>query len=405
MRLNIRDIKTLSSIRPGDIESYLRSQDWTQSDVLQDRFTVWKQKEGNKKNDVIAVPQLSGAADYTTRVYEVLLALSEITGESQLKIFTDIQFATKDIIRVRAPKADNGTLPFVDAIALIKHSSDMILAAASTAVVRRSVFYLKKPMEAENYLRTLRFGQTEYGSYVINIHSPVGILAKDSQEAADSSNVESIPFSRKVTQSLALSLKALSGSTLSAKTIGNKALAASAMDAGISANLCEAVIGITQSVESSNVDFNFRWSSRLPPPSELPSKIGVYREALPNIVGISRVLRTNDTSELSVIKGMVYKLANKRPNAEWGTITLVVYIDGAHRPVTVRVPHDLYNVAIKAHQEYLAIQCIGKLIKNSKGYQLKECYSLDLLGPGEFDAGETEIKTVIIHPSQPTLDL
>jgi hypothetical protein len=103
---------------------------------------------------------------------EVLHALAEVKRRSQLDVLQDIETTTADLARVRAPRRDpeNGTLPLDKAVAFVECSRDMVLAAACAAIDKRPFFAKRK---AQQYLGRVRMGQTERGSYVLTILSPV----------------------------------------------------------------------------------------------------------------------------------------------------------------------------------------------------------------------------------------
>ena len=96
----------------------------------------------------------------------------------------DIQTTASDLIRVRAPsrEAEDGTLPFEQAVTFVERSRDMLLAAACAAIDKRAFFAKRKPQQAIEYLGHVRMGQTEQGSFVLTILSAVSPELRPSQK-------------------------------------------------------------------------------------------------------------------------------------------------------------------------------------------------------------------------------
>jgi hypothetical protein len=94
------------------------------------------------------------------------------------------------------------------AVAFVERSRDMVLAAACAAITKRPYFATRKPTRATEYLSRVRMGQTERGSYVLTILSPVAPeLVAECQLPLDLEMPE--PYERQVTRTLAEALAAM----------------------------------------------------------------------------------------------------------------------------------------------------------------------------------------------------
>jgi hypothetical protein len=60
-----------------------------------------------------------------------------------------------------------------EGVEAVHHVRGLMMAAACTAVQPRAWFRSRKPAQAEQYLRQVRLGQTEQGSYVLTVQSRV----------------------------------------------------------------------------------------------------------------------------------------------------------------------------------------------------------------------------------------
>lgn len=177
---------------------------------------------------------------------EVLSTLADVEGRSQLEVLRDLQTTASDLVRVRAPSrgADDGTLPLDQAVVFVERSRDMMLAAACAAIDKRPVYAKRKAQQAMDYLGHVRMGQTERGSYVLTIFSPVPPELRPAQETLFPVEPEE-PYERAVTRTLMSALKALEGAARDAAVEGNMTPFQAAVSQGVSTNLCDAVVALS----------------------------------------------------------------------------------------------------------------------------------------------------------------
>ena len=82
--------------------------------------------------------------------------------------------ADRDVLRVRAPEADDdGSFGIDRGVELVQHARDMLASAACAAFDPRRAYHLKKVQRAEDYMRHVRLGQTEHGSFVVTLLAPM----------------------------------------------------------------------------------------------------------------------------------------------------------------------------------------------------------------------------------------
>ena len=170
-----------------------------------------------------------------------------------------MQSAFSDLIRIRAPagNAADGTIPIKAAVAFVERARDLMLAAACAAINKRSYFATRKPAQATDYLDHVRMGQTERGSFVLTILSPVTPLLR----LADLFPMEPPePYERSVTRTLAVSLSAIRAAADTAAAQGDLKPFSDAVEQGVSANLCEALVGLAQVSPSDGLDIGISWS-------------------------------------------------------------------------------------------------------------------------------------------------
>ena len=389
MKVIIRDAQTLLAISPKQLTGYLRSLGWQEVEKISDKASVWAVDKGVGKNYEVLVPLNTGLGDYAARIADVLTTLEVFNEQTQLQIVSDINNFSVDVVRVRAPDADNGTIPFKGGIEMFVHSYGMLLAAASSAVVARPVYFSNKSIEALNYLEHVRLGQTEKGSFVLTLLSPVPSNGNLSDAKNQDGENTTEPFERRVTRVLAESLQSVNAVSSSVIAGSNYNSFKKVVENGVSSNLCEALVGIVRSVEGSSVDISFSWSSNYIAPKNVSSRITVPRNIVPVLEQAADLLKRDAEPDDSEIQGYVVKLARPQPKARGGEIVISGIAEGVARQARVKLSHEDYQRAVTAHEKYESVVCFGQLIRQGNAYQLKNPHGFAITE--FFDAGAKSV--------------
>ena len=183
MKVEIRDPATLSALKPLETAAYLRAMGWRKEADLDGKGSLWLQALPDGEEFDVTLPLKRDLADYALRMGELLRTLAAAERRSELEVLRDVMTTTADLVRVRTPShsAENGTLPLDQAVSFVERSRDMMLSAACAALEKRAFYAKRKPQQAMDYLRQVRMGQTEQGSYVLTILSPVSPELKAAQ--------------------------------------------------------------------------------------------------------------------------------------------------------------------------------------------------------------------------------
>jgi hypothetical protein len=106
---------------------------------------------------------------------DVLQVLAIVEERSQLQILRDLLVTGADVIRLRLVDAGltGASVPLDEGATFIQKAKDTMLAAACAAVNPRVYYPSRKPAQAIDYIRRARLGQTEPGSFIVTILSPV----------------------------------------------------------------------------------------------------------------------------------------------------------------------------------------------------------------------------------------
>jgi hypothetical protein len=372
VKVTVQDAATLRALKPLELAAYLRAKGWRQEADLAGKGSLWLSQDDDGKEFDVTLPARRDLGYYALRMAEVLQTLASAEGRSELDVLLDVQTTTADLIRVRAAsrETESGTLPLDQAVAFVERSRDMMLSAACAAIDKRAVFAKRKAQQAMDFLGHVRMGQTERGSFVLTFLSLVPPELSPAQGTL-LPVVATDPFERQVTRTLMEALKALEGAARDAAVGGNMTPFQTAISRGVSANLCDAVVGLSEVSLGENLDVQVSWSRTRPVDNNIPSKVTFSSDSIPLIEEAARQFRETTPWEDSEIEGVVTRL-DRSPTAIEGDVTITGNVEGRLRRVTLRLGQEAYIQAIQAHEDRRTVRCTGELVKEGRGYRLKD---------------------------------
>lgn len=237
MSSSTHDVALAGTVALRGVHAYLIGNGWIR-DESASRDTadvyVWSADE----REAAILPASERYADYVTRIYQIGAQLSRVEGRPTRSVLTDLALADSDVVRVRLPNADrDNTVKLTDGVAALEDAKGMLLAAACSADRPQRMYRAGRNKRASEYLGKVRLGQTEPGSFVINLLSPVPPFLVEQY-----ARLPEEPFERRVTRRLVSGLwasrRAVDRVNRGAADIGEFE---NGLDDGVSANLCRSV--------------------------------------------------------------------------------------------------------------------------------------------------------------------
>ncbi|MGK7871891.1 MAG: hypothetical protein AB4426_00780 [Xenococcaceae cyanobacterium] len=283
MKVTVWDINVLRNIKPQNVEIYLQANGWHQRNLVRD-VSIWTRDtffEDRLKIQLLLDPEYD---DFPLRMHEVLDTLEIAENRSQLAILRDISTSWADVIRLRVnhPGVVDSSIPIEDGIHLLQCVRDMFLWAACSTINPQPYFYRKAP-EAIDYIRQLCLGQTEQDSaYIFSVISPL-VSVQNAAENRESLITSPEPFERQVIKRLVRGLETLRIAAEKVASTGNLEPFLGKEQQEVSANLCEAIVGINDSSGNSGIEIHISWSPLLSTPVDWPRKILLPPDAIPLI--------------------------------------------------------------------------------------------------------------------------
>lgn len=385
MRIDTINWRLLSAIHPPEIAVYLRANGWNEGRFIPDKLSIWTRRTEAGEFEILL--PLRRVRDFSSRIAEVFRTLELAEGRPQLEIITDVISTRADIVRISADvDAADGSILLEKAVALVHGIRDMMFAAASATIQRAAVLPKEKAAEVVEYMKTLRLGQTERGSYVFQVMSSLeqGMLAR--RNTSDLPPPQ--PFERGVTVTLARAVATLEAFELTVASRRVDQALGSAIEAGVSADLCDALSRMA-SASPTALTLRFSWSPMLGATESLPGKVVFGPGAAKALKETRRALKKMATSlprdkteglvELPghagefELRGYVEGLS-RLPGGDHGTIVVLGHVDQslATSRVILELSGREYLQALEAHASNLVVACTGRLVRQGASLFLRE---------------------------------
>lgn len=356
-------------IRPDDVRAYLAAHDWKNVRPAGEYALIYRLVKDARKYDLL-VPSTKDVADFPQRVADIIRTLEAVEDRSQIEIISDLASVRADVIRIRRPDAIDGTLRLEDGASLMQSAYDMVLAAACTATAPKAYFQGKRPSKATDYIEKTRLGQTERGSFVLTVISPVPEKGNQPHLFVEE------PFERQVVRLVADGLH----STVEASEYALKRADIShfreSTEAGVSANFLDAVLGL-MGVRHHAVDVNFAWSPEIVIPGLRRTPITIDPEFFGVIEEASKELKLQEPFPPVQLVGVVEGL-KRAQTMSGGHVTLSTLLDGRLRNVQMDLDAEFYDQAIVAHRTKRLVSCSGELVRLGRLILLKNLTSFEV---------------------------
>jgi hypothetical protein len=352
--MNLRNKHQAIYLTPDKISRYLTHKNWFIDGKIGDVATIWHHNK-NFYFELI-LPDNTNILDFNDRINDLLLNLAKIEKRKVELIIDDINnyFTDQYSVRVIHSDVDDGTIPLDDGVLLIEKTKDLITSAALATLNKKKVFSGNRPQEANEYLNKIRLGQTEIGSFIIKIISPIEISSVEQKDE------NLVSFTRSVTTTLSKSLKAICEAIEKYNSDGELLIFSHAVNLGVSANLCEALIGLSGSNKTRDFEINISLSHGEIDTQQIKVNHRFNSKHVEVLKIAAEYYKDNFIIRDYKVSGIVKKLSRDLTD-DTGLITVETKVHEKSKSVSIELLEDDYLEAIHAHENKHIIECIGDL--------------------------------------------
>lgn len=383
IRAHVTDRAAMAARSPWELATYLRAHGWSIRNPG-GRGAQWVKMIGGEEFEALQPREVS-LRDYASRVRDLLQVLAIAEDRSELDVLSDITSVSMDVHSVRTFPAgtEPGMICLDDGVQVFESVRNLMLAAAHAVSVDRprTVQPARKSADVLRFLREVRLGPTSEGTFLVHTPVPPRASLLDDEVAGVLESAE--PFERRVSLQLYDAVKAAhqAASRALGEAAGGLDAFAGAVPQGVSANLCEALVGLGGEAGHS-FELSLRLALSRPLAARSLAPIRFRRDHLPVLASAARELRERVPDEGALVAGNVVRLHREGTGA--GEIGVAGTVDGDDRlrRVWMELTAADYAAAMRAHQEMLGVSVRGDLVRRGT--------RLYLTNPSSFRVSEPE---------------
>ena len=359
MRVSIHDRGALLAVSPAALSAYARAAGWRRQEQYRAHSDVYV---GEARPEII-VPRTERLGDYASVVAALIDTFASVAGQDELTVYRSLVTTDRDVVRVRAAESEDGSVTLTAGVSLIDGAREMLLSAACSLREPQPVYRAGANREASDLLNRVRLGQTDHGSFVVTLLTPVvpppmPVLFPE----ADDWNA---PIERRMTVRLVEALTAVRQAT-ERTAAGDKEAFGDVVAQGVSANLCEALVRLVEPFPTLDVGVSWAQTRPLATASNVvrfgQADAALLREA-------ARSLRDRAPRPDVDLYGFV-RLLKRGEEDDDGIIGLATTIDGQRQSVKVVLERVDYERAIQAHHDRAPVVLNGDLDRLGQRWRL-----------------------------------
>lgn len=334
----IKYLSALQKLSSAKICRYLQIHGWKELCALFGGKA--KQFVSNDDSLVVLIPLDASYSDYLSLLDRAISEIAQYNNVSSLTLLGELINPSADILKWRIVdnQTELGQIPFDSMLSYIGDIKNC-LAAALQDVVNPKVFHprlLTKNVNEE--LANCSFGQTEFGSYVINLICPLG----EYQYNLFDDRTEELPLYRKVNLKIMESLSIINRSVEENSNELDDAVG----EGNVSVNFLDSIANIVSVNKQARFDINVVRSKEVPTPMDAISHVLVKNIVNQKIIDVADRYRPSEAQHVSkTIYGKIVNLAgdaNPEDRDVFSITLLTLGEDNDKQRVTVKLNYSAY---------------------------------------------------------------
>ncbi len=337
----------------ADAMRYAKSRGWVRADFPRMDIGIFHRGEHEA-----VLPMDPALRDYASSMLRFAEVLAQAEGLSPERVLQDL--VTTKVDRHRPARVGTNDASLGAAVSLLEGIQRALLASACTALQPRPFHPRMSLSQAEEFVAATRFRNTEVGSFVVVIDTPLEV---DNTRPG---------FGREVSTTLMRSLIHIAHALR--MDAADRIVNPRPGDPQVSSNLCEAILRMAPASESSDLRFDVAWSPLVAPPPNIPREISIDRtmyEQLEQVASQLRPSRSTARSQyLCVVKELKGSISLEgRPEGE--TVFLLLLEDETEVRAKAYLGAADYQVAVAAHSSSSLLIIDAELHGIRRGYELR----------------------------------
>jgi len=365
----------LKQVNVSDLTNYLRDRGWIQEHFGRQEVLKFKSPsplQGENYFEIL-IPSRRELFDYERMVENVITSVSAYEKRSFEDVLSQI-LSFGDILKfqISNSKTKIGNIPINDGIDLYQSVSDLIIYGACGELYPDKKSFPRKHREATDLIKNCQIGQSQYGSFIANIHYQL-VRPPESRDLDLEMNpiLPNPPLGRKTILRIFKGLENVRESI----QIENPAPIINNYREGLNANMCDTLVEIIKTGLGSDINI----SANLEPAWTLPeinTNFILQPSSQSYLMEASDRLKGENPEERITLVGEVTLL--RRMPEEENTIKILTALEDDIF-VTIKLDAESYNMAITAHGNNSKIRITGILKKIGRIWLLSRPEGLEIL--------------------------
>ena len=368
MKVSIYDRGALLAVSPAALAAYARAAGWSQQEPYRVHSDVYI---GEARPEII-IPRTERLGDYASVVATLIDTFARVAGQDELAVYRFLVTADRDAVRIRAAESDDGSVKLNAGVDLIVGARDMLLSVACSLRQPQPVYRMGANREATDVLNRVRLGQTDQGSFVVTLLTPV--VPPPMPALFPDPDDTNAPIERRMTRRL---VEALTAAREAAEhtVAGEGGAFGRAVANGVSANLCEALVRLIEPFPA--LDIGVSWARTRP----ITTPATFFRFGRADAALLREAARSfRDRAPRPDVRLYGFVRLLRRGEADYdGTIGLMTDIDAQRQSVTAVLERADYERVVQAHGDRTPVVLAGDLERLGQRWRLLNPRLVDVI--------------------------
>lgn len=211
--------------------------------------------------DAVLIPVTNEFSDYYRVMLDSLTTIARFENDTVKGLITKLINPTADILKWRIADEDTslGIIPFSAMSSNIDYIKDL-LSATCLDILSPSTFHKKvATKDVQEQMAKYKFGQTEVGSYILNLVCPLGYYQYQLFEP----QINDLPLSRQINLNIINNIHTIQNSILDRNSLLKDMVA----EGALSVNFLNALLDIYEENRDAEFTISAKWDASVPNPS------------------------------------------------------------------------------------------------------------------------------------------
>jgi hypothetical protein len=334
---------------------FLKRLKWSNDGKYNDCFTIWHQQENIQSEYEIILPENNNIKLFSETIKKALDILSDCYNKTYSQIIDDFNNTIEDKVKysLKSEMTKNGLIPLNQGIQLLDNAKEMIMSSFLATNKKKKNYLGTHPESVKEVMDAIELGQTEEGSFVINIYIPQNYFIND-----EATLFEEPSFSRKALALMEDAVNELLSKIDEYLQNDDITIFDVCVDKGVSSNFCNAISGISANGKN-DIKVEIEYNNGIDKNVEIKTML-INKELIPIINKVAVYFNSDLMKENYQIKGFV-TILHKETNDFYGEVTLAAWVEDKFRKVRMQLRPEHYLIAIQAHREKNMLVCKGTL--------------------------------------------